>query len=126
MDKFTPEYIQNVQQIIKNDEKDKARELLKDLHPADIAELYQQLNLDEAEYIYMLLDGEKAADVLLELDEDDREKMLKQLPSEVIAKQFIRLHGFRRCRGPHSGNGRRRSGRDPLPHRRRRTSRRHR
>lgn len=37
----------------------------------------------------MLLDGEKAADVLLELDEDDREKMLKQLPSEVIAKQFI-------------------------------------
>lgn len=84
MDKFTPEYIQNVQQIIKNDEKDKARELLKDLHPADIAELYQQLNLDEAEYIYMLLDGEKAADVLLELDEDDREKMLKQLPSEVI------------------------------------------
>ena len=46
MDKFTPEYIQNVQQIIKNDEKDKARELLKDLHPADIAELYQQLNLD--------------------------------------------------------------------------------
>ena len=56
---------------------------------ADIAELYQQLNLDEAEYIYMLLDGEKAADVLLELDEDDREKMLKQLPSEVIAKQFI-------------------------------------
>ena len=51
MDKFTPEYIQNVQQIIKNDEKDKARELLKDLHPADIAELYQQLNLDEAEYI---------------------------------------------------------------------------
>ena len=37
MDKFTPEYIQNVQQIIKNDEKDKARELLKDLHPADIA-----------------------------------------------------------------------------------------
>ena len=40
MDKFTPEYIQNVQQIIKNDEKDKARELLKDLHPADIAGVY--------------------------------------------------------------------------------------
>ena len=89
MEKFTPEYIQDVQQIIKNDEKEKARNLLKDLHPADIAELYQQLNLDEAEYIYMLLDGEKAADVLLELDADDRKKMMKQLPSEVIAKQFI-------------------------------------
>ena len=87
MDKFTPEYIQNVQQIIKNDEKDKARELLKDLHPADIAELYQQLNLDEAEYIYMLLDGEKAADVLLELDEDDREKMLKRSEERRVGKE---------------------------------------
>ena len=45
MDKFTPEYIQNVQQIIKNDEKDKARELLKDLHPADICLLYTSTGL---------------------------------------------------------------------------------
>ena len=94
MDKFTPEYIQNVQQIIKNDEKDKARELLKDLHPADIAELYQQLNLDEAEYIYMLLDGEKAADVLLELDEDDREKMLKQLQKHRITSRQCMREGL--------------------------------
>ena len=35
MEKFTPEYIQNVQQIINNDDKEKARELLKDLHPAE-------------------------------------------------------------------------------------------
>ncbi len=89
MEKFSPEYIEDVLKIIQEDDKEKARDLLKELHPADIAELYQQLNFDEAQYIYMLLDGEKAADVLLELDEDDREKMLKQLPSEVIAKQFI-------------------------------------
>ncbi len=89
MDKFSPEYIQDVLQIIKEDDKEKARDLLKDLHPADIAELYEQLNFDEAQYIYMLLDHEKAADVLLELDEDDREKMLKELPNEVIAKHFI-------------------------------------
>ncbi len=89
MDKFTSEYIHDVQQMITSDDKEQVRELLQDLHPADIAELYQQLNLDEAEYIYMLLDGEKAADVLLELDEDDRKKMLEKLPSEVIAKQFI-------------------------------------
>ena len=89
MENLTPEYITALQEIIHNDDKEKARELLKDLPPADIAELYQQLNLDEAEFIYMLLDGEKAADVLMELDDDDRKKMLKQLPSEVIAKQFI-------------------------------------
>lgn len=33
MEKFTPEYIQNFQQIILNDDKEKAKELLKELHP---------------------------------------------------------------------------------------------
>lgn len=89
MEQFSEEYIKEVQDIIKNNDTEKAKELLKGLHPADIAELYQALDLDEAEFIYMLLDSEKAADVLIELDEDDRKKLLKHLPNEVIAKQFI-------------------------------------
>ena len=60
-----------------------------ELYPADIAEIYQELDLDEATYLYMLLDGEKAADVLMELDEEDRHKLLKELPNEVIAKRFV-------------------------------------
>ena len=79
MEQFSEEYIKNVRDIIKNNDKEKAKELLKGLHPADIAELYQALDLDEAEFIYMLLDSEKAADVLIELDEDDRKKLLKHL-----------------------------------------------
>lgn len=89
MDQFTEEYIKDFQQIIKNKDEEKARILLEPLHPADIAELYQALDLDEAEFIYLLLDSEKAADVLMELDEDDRKKMLKHLPNETIARQFI-------------------------------------
>ncbi|PLX11519.1 MAG: magnesium transporter, partial [Marinilabiliales bacterium] len=42
----------------------------------------------EARYIHVLLDPEVAAEVLVELEEDDRERFLKVLPSEVIA-QFI-------------------------------------
>lgn len=89
MEKFSEEYIKEIQQVIDNKNEQKAKEYLKDLHPADIAELYQALNLDEAEFIYRLLDSEKAADVLMELDEDDRKKLLKRLPNEMIAKQFI-------------------------------------
>ena len=89
MEKFSEEYIKEIQQVIDDKIEQKAKEYLKDLHPADIAELYQALNLDEAEFIYRLLDSEKAADVLMELDEDDRKKLLKRLPNEMIAKQFI-------------------------------------
>jgi magnesium transporter len=59
------------------------------MHPADIAELYQDLDLDEAEYLYKLLDDDTRADVLMELDEDDRRKLLADLPAEEIAKQYI-------------------------------------
>ena len=89
MEKLSEEYIKEIQQVIDVKNEQKAKEYLKDLHPADIAELYQALNLDEAEFIYRLLDSEKAADVLMELDEDDRKKLLKRLPNEMIAKQFI-------------------------------------
>ena len=44
--------------------------LLADLHPADIGAILDQLVLDEAVYVYRLLDSEVAAEVVLELRED--------------------------------------------------------
>lgn len=91
MKEYTPEYLEHIRLIIKNDDKEQARKELAELHPADIAELYQILELDEAEYLYRLLDGDKAADVLMELDEDDRMKLLSAMPAEEIAKQIDHL-----------------------------------
>lgn len=85
----TKEYIDNLKKIIEEKDEVKARALLKELYPADIAELYKDLNLQEAIYLYLLMDGEKAADVLMELDEEDRHKLLKELPNELIAKRFV-------------------------------------
>lgn len=89
MVEFTKEYIENLMHIIDDQDDIQAKALLKDLHPADIAELYQKLDLQEAIYLYLLMDGEKAADVLMELDEEDRGKLLKELPNELIAKRFV-------------------------------------
>lgn len=89
MTQLTKEYIDNLKKIIEEKDDVKARELLKDLYPADIAEIYQKLDLQEAIYLYMLMDGEQAADVLMELDEEDRHKLLKELPNELIAKRFV-------------------------------------
>ncbi len=89
MKEFTEEYLDNIRAIIAAREDDAAHRELADLHPADIAELYKDLDLEEAEYLYQLLDDDTAADVLMELDEDDRRKLLHDMPAEKIAKQFI-------------------------------------
>ena len=89
MEQFSTDFYKEFRSIIESQNKEKALEILNDLHPADIAVLYQELDLDEAEFVYLLLDADKAADVLLELDEEDRRKILERLPVDVIAKQFI-------------------------------------
>ena len=89
MIELTKDYIENLKSIISAKDDAKAQAMLHDLYPADIAELYQELNLQEAIYLYLLMDGDKAADVLMELDEEDRHKLLKELPNELIAKRFV-------------------------------------
>ncbi len=76
-------------ELIENQSSDELIDLLKDLHPADIADLCNELDTEEAKYIYLLLDNETAADVLIEMDEDARKKFLELLPSETIAKRFV-------------------------------------
>ncbi len=89
MIELTKEYIDNLKGIIAAKDDVKVRELLGDLYPADIAELFRELDLQEAIYLYLLMDGDKAADVLMELDEEDRHKLLKELPNELIAKRLV-------------------------------------
>jgi len=89
MKEYTPEYLENIRTIIHNGDEAAARAELAGLHPADVAELYQNLDIEEAEFLYKLLDDDIAADVLMELDEDDRRKLLQNMPAEEIAKQFI-------------------------------------
>lgn len=91
MKEFTDEYLDQMRDIIQRKDVTQATEELRHLHPADIAELYQNLELDEAEFLYKLLDEETAADVLMELDEDDRLKLLEGMPTEEIAKQIEHL-----------------------------------
>ena len=87
--KLTREYLNDLKTIIDVKNDDDVLTMLKDLHPADIAEMYGELSFEEIRYLYLLLDPEMASDVIVELEEDDRERFLKSLPSDVIASQFI-------------------------------------
>ena len=58
MVEMTKDYIENLKNIIADKDDAKAQALLHDLYPADIAELYQELNLREAIYLYLLMVGD--------------------------------------------------------------------
>ena len=72
--------------------KDKAlKSLLSELHYADMAEIIDELSLDEGIYLIKLIDSEKTSDVLTELNEDVREKILKELSAKEIAGELEEL-----------------------------------
>ena len=82
-------YVDSVKEFIAHKDGENVRNIIWNMHPADIAELCKELDMDEARYIYQLLDNEKAADVLSEMDDDERNELLEGLDPEVIAKRFV-------------------------------------
>lgn len=62
-----------------------------DLHFADIAEILDRLSSDEAKFVYFLLDEDIQADVLMELEEEVRDRFLSSLSSKEIADQLENL-----------------------------------
>lgn len=85
MKEITEENIELLEDIIDRRDEDAARREIRELHPADIAELFDSLNLKEAEWLFNLIDGnETKADVLMELDEEDRKKLLEGMDPEQI------------------------------------------
>lgn len=64
---------------------------LADVHYADIAEIAESLSIEDAIYLIKLLDSEKTADALAEINEDFREKILTQLSAKEIAEEIEEL-----------------------------------
>ncbi len=62
-----------------------------ELHFADIAEILDRLSNEEAKYIYFQLEEDAQADVLMELEEEVRDRFLSSLSSKEIADQLENL-----------------------------------
>lgn len=91
MKEFTDTDIERFETLVEQADTAAARAELRELHPADIAELMRELNLRQAEWIFNLIDDkEQKADVLMELDEEDRKKLLEDMDPEQIG-HFIDL-----------------------------------
>ena len=88
LDKDTLTRIQSL--VEKRSDKQLVRKLA-DVHYADIAEIAESLSVNDAIYLVKLLDSEKTADALAEVDEDFREKILTQLSAKEIAEEIEEL-----------------------------------
>lgn len=88
---LTDDLIANVELLVsKNDDK-ALKKLLNEFHYADVAEILDELNLEDSVYVIKLLDSETTSDILTELDEDVREKILENLSAKEIAEEIEEL-----------------------------------
>ncbi len=83
--------IDSIQELIEKGADAKLRIKLKDFHYADIAEIIYELSTDQAIYLIKLLDSEKTAEALAEVDEDTRERILEKLSVKEIAEEISEL-----------------------------------
>ncbi|MBT6234858.1 magnesium transporter [Bacteroidia bacterium] len=83
------ESVEELISLITAQEQDELLPVLEKLYPADIAELFDDFNLDQAVYIASLLEPQKKVDVLTELDDDVKLKFLAGYSNEEIANDFF-------------------------------------
>ena len=89
--KISREFIVQIEQLIRENRAQELETLLQDIHFADIAEIMEELDDNEASFIFKALDSEKTAEILLELDEEVREKILRSLSAKEIAEELDEL-----------------------------------
>lgn len=89
---LTKEFLQEIRSRIASDDASWLKEHVLHLHYADVAEILDQLTNDEAKYVYFLVEDEDLqGDILMELDEDVRDRFIASLSSKEIADQLENL-----------------------------------
>lgn len=86
---LTEDFIAELQETVDSGGIIQQKDVLAELHPADMAELLNRLQPEQAVLVYEILPDEPAAEALLLLDEDVREKILQGLTSEEIAEHVV-------------------------------------
>ena len=89
--KLSNELINNISDLILRKNNKEIKNIVKNLHYADLAELVNELSFNDNIYLIKLIDSDKTSDVLTELDDDVREKILKELSEKEIAVEIKEL-----------------------------------
>jgi magnesium transporter len=88
---LTKDFLEQIRQAISDENRDWILKNIHDLHFADIAEIIDELSNEEAKYVYFQLTEDQQADVLMELEEEVRDRFVKSLSPKEIADQLENL-----------------------------------
>lgn len=86
---LTREFLDEIRDAIEVNNEALMLDLVADLHPADIGDILDELDIKEAQVLYKVIDATKASEVLKFMEEDHREEFLESLTPKEIAEQFI-------------------------------------
>ncbi len=85
---ITKDFLEEIQSLIEVNDSEQLERILEEVHFADIAEIIDELNLEQAVFIVKLLDSEKTSEALMELDEAQRDRILNALSPREIAEEL--------------------------------------
>ena len=85
---ITEIFIEKIKFLIKERKEIEIKSLLEDKYPQDIAEIISKIELKDGKYLFELL-KKKSPEILIELDDELREKILLGLSTKKIAKNLI-------------------------------------
>ena len=85
---LSDELIEKISQLIYQRKNYEIKKIVNDYHYADLAEIIDSLEENQRIYLIKLIDSDKTSDILTELDDDVREKILKTLSAEEIAGEI--------------------------------------
>ncbi|MFV0238271.1 MAG: magnesium transporter [Flavobacteriales bacterium] len=87
---ISPEFIEMLLEDIKKRNNKAIIDMLSNMHPADIAEILDDFELEDEAYVLDILDNDLSSDIFIEIDDDDRKKILRKLTSKEIAESVIK------------------------------------
>nr|WP_321221573.1 magnesium transporter [uncultured Psychroserpens sp.] len=88
---LTDALIEQVELCVETKDDKELKRVLNEFHFADVAEILDELDLEDSVYVIKLLNSETTSEILMELDEDIREKVLKNLSTKEIAEEVEEL-----------------------------------
>ena len=81
--------IDNLESLIIDKDTITIAKILQEVHPADIADIIEQLSEKNAQFLFKVFENPKSADIIIELEDDVRESILSVLSARKIAKDLI-------------------------------------
>ena len=86
---LSKKYIEHIQSLIEEQSVVKLKEELTEIHAADIAEIFEAIELEQAHFLHNIIEDEKSADILMELEDDLRDQLLGNLSPKEIAEEVL-------------------------------------